>query len=142
MSVNGALYGTTESGGTDCHDNGIGCGTVFSISPSGSEKVLYAFKGGSDGEAPFADLIYFRGALYGTTAFGGGSGCNGNGCGTIFKLAPDGTETVLHAFAGGNDGASPAGLINIDGTMYGTTGSGGGTGCGGTGCGTVFSITP
>jgi hypothetical protein len=48
---------------------------------------------------------------------------------------------VIYSFPGGTEGARPAGkLINVGGTLYGTTYAGG-TGCGGTGCGTVFKVT-
>jgi len=105
--------------------------------------VLYAFQGGTDGWAPEAGVVFdHAGNMYGTTELGGGTGCGGNGCGTVFKLAPDGTETILHAFAGRNDGAYPLGSLIIDaaGAVYGTTEGGGGAGCGGNGCGTVFRI--
>jgi uncharacterized repeat protein (TIGR03803 family) len=105
--------------------------------------VLYAFQGGTDGWAPEAGVVFdHAGNMYGTTELGGGTGCGGNGCGTVFKLATDGTETILHAFAGGNDGAFPQGSLIIDaaGAVYGTTDGGGGAGCGGNGCGTVFKI--
>jgi uncharacterized repeat protein (TIGR03803 family) len=109
------------------------------------ETVLYAFQGGSDGASPQASLIADKaGSLYGTTYNGGGAtGCFG-GCGTVFRLAPDGTETVLYAFQGGNDGEYPyAGLIaDKGGNLYGTTSEGAGTGCDdGQGCGTVFKLT-
>lgn len=120
----GPLYGTTESGGAK------GYGTVFKLAPSGSgysESVLYTFKGGKDGERPMSTLIVDKnGALYGTTSSGGGASING----TVFKLAPSGTtytESVLHAFGRGKDGAYPdAGLIaDSTGALYGTTASGG-----------------
>ena len=84
------------------------------------------------------------GILYGTTYVGGGTGCGGYGCGTVFSLDPStGTETVLHSFGNGTDGANPsASLIDVKGTLYGTTSTGGGTGCHGYGCGTVFSLDP
>lgn len=119
------------------------CGTVFELAPDGSETVLHAFLGGSDGAIPFAGLIAdTAGNLYGTTFTGGGTGC-GSGCGTVFKLAPDGTETILHSFAGGNDGTNPWSAVIIDkaGNLYGTT-SLGGTGCSGGGCGVVFRVAP
>src|SRR4029077_21214231 len=49
--------------------------------------------------------------------------------GVVFKLAPDGTETVLHSLKGGSDGAFPkAGLIaDGHGNLYGTTSAGGST---------------
>jgi uncharacterized repeat protein (TIGR03803 family) len=138
----GNLYGTTSSGG----DEGCGCGTVFKLAPDGTETVLYAFTGGTDGSGPYAGLIADQaGNLYGTTAGGGGTGCGGSGCGTVFRLAPDGTETVLYAFQGGKtDGSSPESPLIMDkqGDLYGTTNTGGGTGCNNLGCGTVFKLTP
>jgi uncharacterized repeat protein (TIGR03803 family) len=107
--------------------------------------VLYDFHGGSDGANPRTPLIFDgAGNLYGTTFQGGSTGCGGLGCGTVFKLAADGTETVLHAFAGGDDGAFPLGGLIFDsvGNLYGTTAGGGGNSCQGYGCGTVFEITP
>ncbi|HLY05969.1 MAG TPA: choice-of-anchor tandem repeat GloVer-containing protein [Rhizomicrobium sp.] len=135
----GVLFGTTYGGGT------AGVGTVFEVTAKEKESVLYAFKGGSDGAYPFANLIAdSAGNLYGTTYYGGGTGCSGSGCGTVFKVAPGGTETVLHAFAGGNDGMGlQAGLVmDARGNLYGTTLYGGGSGCGGVGCGTVFKLAP
>ncbi len=143
----GTFYGVTGTGGSyDCTTtgNGIGCGTVFSITPSGTETVLHSFKGGKDGESPRARLIVRNGTLYGTTAQGGEK-C---GCGTVFSITPSGHETVLHEFTGPPDGSSPeARLLNVNGTLYGTTVAGG-SHVGGSycrysfGCGTVFSITP
>jgi uncharacterized repeat protein (TIGR03803 family) len=80
------------------------------------------------------------GNLYGTTEFGGGGDCNGQyGCGVVFKLAPDGTETALHVFTGGSDGGYPqAGVITDKaGNLYGTT-----TGGGAHGQGVIFKIAP
>jgi uncharacterized repeat protein (TIGR03803 family) len=111
------LYGTTQFGGKD------DLGTVFSVhAKTGKEAVLHSFTGGSDGEAPMAGLLKVGGLLYGTTVAGGNQNCYG-GCGTVFSIDPSsGTETVLYAFQGGNDGAQPqAGLINVGGTLYGTT---------------------
>lgn len=147
LNVHGTLYGTTEYGGSgsscfNSPDTGpdVGCGTVYSISTSGAEKVLYAFKGGSDGALPLAGLINVKGTLYGTT-LDGGAGCNPSsyefGCGTVFSVTTSGQETVLHHFAAGSDGAQPvASLVDVSGTLYGTT-NWGGTG----GYGTVFSIS-
>jgi uncharacterized repeat protein (TIGR03803 family) len=121
----GDLYGTTSNGGAH------GFGTVFKVDASGSESVLYSFKGGLDGATPYDGLAMdSAGNLYGTT-YGGGSGP-----GVVFELDSAGTETVLHAFTNGKDGGYPyAGLI-IDsaGNLYGTTVGGG------HGFGTVFKI--
>src|SRR5207253_145940 len=97
------------------------------------ERVLHVFAGGSDGAAPYAALIADKnGNLYGTTNSGGGS-CS---CGTVFKLAPDGTETILHAFAGHSDGSYPLGGLLADkaGDVFGTTFGGNGW------PGTVFEL--
>jgi hypothetical protein len=94
----GALYGTTLYGGSGhCIEfrGTVACGTVFQLTPARdkttgkttwTEKVLYSFQGGQDGDEPAAGLIADRqGALYSTTSLGGGS-CIGLGCGTVFKL--------------------------------------------------------
>ena len=92
---------------------------MFSLSPDGKEAVLYAFTGSSDGGEPYGGVVMdTKGNLYGATVTGG----NASGYGTAFKLARDGTYTVLHTFAGVSDGTYPnAGLIfGIDGRLYGT----------------------
>jgi uncharacterized repeat protein (TIGR03803 family) len=129
----GNLYGTTEGGGA------YGEGTVFELAPNGkswTETVLYSFCPQSDcadGNNPDAALIMDKkGDLYGTTLLGGTNCSQTNGCGTAFELAPDGTETVLHSFAGGTtDGELPVGgLIREKGYIYGTTTYGGANGFG------------
>jgi uncharacterized repeat protein (TIGR03803 family) len=137
LDVNGILYGTTQNGGTGC--DSAGCGTIFTITPSGKERVLYRFKGGKDGSSPEASLVDVNGTLYGTTYGGGGTICYMKlGCGTVFAVTTTGKETVLHSFTGGaGDGAYPwAGLIDVKGTLYGTTVSGGTTDDG-----TVFTVS-
>src|ERR1700722_7261295 len=110
VNVNGTLYGTTYAGGTS---NG---GTVFSVTPGGSEKILHSFSG-SDGEYPYASLIDVGGTLYGTTYNGGTSNV-----GTVFSITTSGKEKVVYSFKGGNDGASPdAVLCYQGGALYGTT---------------------
>jgi uncharacterized repeat protein (TIGR03803 family) len=129
----GNFYGTTQEGGV------YGWGTVFKLAPNGTETVLHSFSGGTDGLEPVGGLVKGRnGSLYGTTEGGGSTGCYGYGCGTVFKLAPDGTETVLHSFTGGTDGLGPvAGLIkDSSGNLYGTTQQGGDHGGG-----TIFKLS-
>jgi hypothetical protein len=115
---------------------------LLSRRSSPAQKSGLSAQGGSDGALPLGDLINVGGALYGTTQYGGGStGCSGGaGCGTVFKVTAKGV-----AFKGGSDGANPQDrLINVGGTLYGTTYGGGatGTGCAAGGCGTVFKVTP
>jgi uncharacterized repeat protein (TIGR03803 family) len=134
IAVKQTLYGTTERGGA--YNNG----TVFSITPSGTETVLHSFNG-SDGAYPEATLLNVNGTLYGTTVFGGAYGCVSYAiaCGTVFSITPSGHETVLHSFGGYPDGSEPySDLIDVNGTLYGTTAGGGDLGVGD---GTVFSIT-
>ncbi len=157
MDAAGALYGTTLAGGyTAALCAPVTCGTVFKLTPSGSgyaESVIHRFKGRKDGGLPYGALIAdAKGALYGTTSYGGG-GCSEFTCGTVFKLTPAGAlgrsgyrKTTLHAFrSGANDGAQPMAGLAVDGAgvLYGTTRYGGGTTCAsGAGCGTVFELTP
>ncbi len=137
LNLNGTLYSTTQQGG----GAGCGCGTVFSVTPSGSEHVVYSFKGGSDGASPFGSLIAVNGKLYGTTYFGGGSTRCAGGCGTVFEMDTSGRERILHRFRGyPHDGQGPIGaLVLVNGELYGTTWIGG-SGCY-HGCGTVFAVS-
>jgi uncharacterized repeat protein (TIGR03803 family) len=129
MDSAGNLYGTTPSGGA------YGAGTVFKVSASGAENVLYSFAGGAtDGQDSRARLIMdSAGNLYGTTANGGPSGA-----GTVFKISATGTESIVHFFGVGNDGAAPMAGLAMDsaGNLYGTTQIGGANGSG-----TVFKIS-
>ena len=123
--------------------NDTDTGAIFKISPSGVEKTLHSFTGGMDGSGSNNGLLEFEGTLYGTTPQGGGTGCGGNGCGTIFSVTPGGAYKVMYRFTGGSDGQLPQGqLVAWRGALYGTTIYGGGTGCNGNGCGTVFRIRP
>lgn len=118
-------------------------GTVFSITLHGKETVVHSFGYGTDGADPVASLIEVNGTFYGTTAFGGVSNCDVYGkCGTVFSITPSGNESVLHRFGGAQDGGAPvAPLIEVNGTLYGTTAYGGAYSCSGGGCGTIFSVT-
>jgi uncharacterized repeat protein (TIGR03803 family) len=132
----GSLYGLALGGGSNtCR---FGCGVVYRISAVGTYTVFYAFKGAGDGYWPSGNLLLdSSGNLYGTTQRGGSKDS-----GTVFKLAPDGTKTVLHSFRGSpGDGAEPgAGLIaDNSGNLYGATVDGGATGTNG---GTIFRIAP
>ena len=154
LALNGELYGTTASGGTGPYD---GFGVVFKLTPPAqgqtgwTETVLYRFQGGSDGSTPVSTLIAGKdGALFGTTAEGGGAATcpySDGSCGTVFKLTPPAkgetswTETVLHRFTG-IDGAEPepfSGRLIADeeGSLYGTTTVGGSANNG-----TVFKLAP
>jgi uncharacterized repeat protein (TIGR03803 family) len=145
QGADGNFYGTTTYGGAPGNVNSAnpGKGVVFKLTPTGTETVLYAFQGGTDGANPGALIQGSDGNFYGMTGRGGTAGY-----GTVFKITPAGVETVLHSFQGGADGVSPAAgaalLQASDGNFYGTTPTGGANSCGSinNGCGIVFRITP
>ncbi len=134
IDVNGRLYSTTYGGGFNEF-----YGTVFRISTSGRERVLYSFDDFSGGANPGANLLNVNGTLYGTTVYGQFNGSN-VGYGTVFGISTTGTERVLNSFGPepyGPDGCLPeAGLISVKSKLYGTTAN-----CGVYEGGTAFSIT-
>jgi uncharacterized repeat protein (TIGR03803 family) len=125
MDKKGNLYGTTYYGGASA------VGTVFEVSPNGTETVLHTFSG-SDGAYPTAGLVMDKkGNLYGTASAGG------VGYGVVFEFSASGTFTILHSF-NYSDGAYPHGglVMDIKGNLYGTTYGGGANGYG-----TVFKVS-
>ena len=128
LDAAGNVYGGTQGG------------MVYKVSPKGRETVLHAFSGGSDGGFIVHGLVAdAEGNLYGTTEDGGGSSRCENGCGTIFKVTPDGQETLLYNFDGHGDGWNPRARVTMDalGNLYGTTFAGGAYNRG-----SVFKLTP
>ena len=135
----GTLYGTTQAGGTQPFGNGSG--VVYSLTPpapGGKEwafTTLYGFNGKTDGGQPALGVVLgASGTIFGTTALGGDlANCPANpGCGVVYQLVPPQggsstwTQSVVHAFSGGKDGNTPwSGLLNVAGTLYGTTTQGG-----------------
>jgi uncharacterized repeat protein (TIGR03803 family) len=134
----GNLYGTTLGGGLKSQ------GAVFELTPAGSENALFSFNG-PDGASPRSTLIQAGGNFYGTASGGGGSSACASGCGVVFELSSNATETVLHVFTGGADGARPVGSLVQDaqGNLFGTATNGGrlNKACP-TGCGTVYKLSP
>jgi uncharacterized repeat protein (TIGR03803 family) len=164
LGTDGNIYGVTLIGGAnssiDCSGESVqSCGTVFKLTPGGVLTTLHNFcsqPNCADGSLPGTALVQgFDGNFYGTTRYGGTGTCPDYdgfqpfGCGTIFKITPQGALTTLYNFcvASCEDGYDPLGsLIQArDGNFYGTTNFGG-TGSGGpecrTQCGTIFQITP
>jgi uncharacterized repeat protein (TIGR03803 family) len=134
QAKDGNLYGTTFSGGTSSACQG-GCGTIFSITPSGTLTTLHDFAN-TDGAWPIGTLIQATdGGFYGMTDSGGASGV-----GTVFKMTPSGVLTTIYNFSA--TGVNPYFPLNgllqaTDGNLYGAT-SGGGT----YNNGAIYKITP
>ncbi len=123
---NGALYGTTWTGGSS--SNGI----VYEIDASHREHVLHTFGGSpNDGAEPVGDMVVLNGELYGVTEKGGK-----NNVGSVFEISPGGAESVLFSFSA-FWGEYPVGLVAFDGTLYGATSA-----AGGFKRGTVFALKP
>jgi uncharacterized repeat protein (TIGR03803 family) len=156
LDSQGNVYGTTVTGGNQTCANYPpgGCGTVYKVDPNGKETILHFFyPSAGDGIYPFSPVeLDSSGNLYGTTLYGGNyqqypCGGAGLGCGIVFKIDPNGTETILHGFTGGKDGGHPyAGvLLDANNNVYGAAEVGGNsaTKCPefGPGCGVLFKIT-
>jgi len=155
QGFDGNLYGTTYAGGS--HDDGGSSfgGTVFNVSTAGTLTTIYNFCAEADcadGQLNHVGLILGNdGNYYGVTTQGGNTsgGCVGTGCGTVFKITPQGVLTTLYSFcseANCADGLYPESALvqGVDGDFYGATTFGGANPCassGGGGCGTLFKIT-
>lgn len=143
--TNGNLYGTTQAGG-------LGSGVVYELTPAAgggwTETVLYKFGSRTkDGATPYSGVVLdAAGSLYGTTLSGGA-----HNKGTLYRLKKGAggtwTESVLHSFGAGADGAYPiATPVIVGNSLFGTTYNGGnGTACTLSGknttCGTVYQFT-
>ena len=132
QASDGNFYGVdTIGGGTPS-----GCGAIFKVAPNGTTTSVYAFKGyyHGDGCNPWPPLVQASdGNLYGTTYAGGTSNV-----GSVFRITPGGSLTILHSFTGQSDGSAPlAGLMQAnDGNLYGEASSNGSYGFG-----TIFKVT-
>lgn len=108
----GFLYGTTAGGGV------YGNGAVFKLSRIGTIQVLHSFcppTNCGDGFSP-SNLVLGRDG----NAYGGTFGSNGLG-GTLFRVTPRGSYTLLHTFNPRVEGPMAIGLtLASDGNVYGT----------------------
>ncbi|HEY7993412.1 MAG TPA: choice-of-anchor tandem repeat GloVer-containing protein [Candidatus Eremiobacteraceae bacterium] len=122
----GTLYGTASLDAVNA------CGVVYSITPAGVETPLHTFSGSPDGCRPESPVAPVGGTLFGMTQSGG----KPLQFGVLYKVTTAGVEHVVHAFGGTpSDGAYPtSSLLNVSGTIYGTTDAGGTSGMG-----TVFT---
>jgi uncharacterized repeat protein (TIGR03803 family) len=133
LDAGGNLIGVANGGVTK------DAGVVFKLSPQKgggwSESVLHAFcpdANCADGRTPSGGLMQDAGGnLFGVTSFGGNPGCQAElGCGVLYKIAPDGSYSIVHSFCSENDcadGSQPSGRLTLDaaGNLLGTTVTGG-----------------
>jgi uncharacterized repeat protein (TIGR03803 family) len=140
--ASGNLYGVASTGGAQvkCLSQN-GCGTVWKLDTAEAFSVLYTFTGGADGGYPVGRLVRDAfGNIHGVTYLGGDPTCN---CGVVFRLDSSGQETIIHEFFGGGGGSYPfIGLLDVGGTLYGTTLGGGISTCPPhpDGCGVLYKI--
>ncbi len=152
LDAKGNVYGMVPYGGIpncgwDYH--GLGCGTLFKMTPNGKFTTIHTFKG-TDGMYPESGLVRdSKGNLYGAAMFGGIRTCRAvgdrnnyaPGCGTIFKVDVHGKYTVLHTFSNQKDGAGPLGLIiDSEDNLYGIASGGGDHHGSSFGYGTIFKL--
>jgi len=129
LGSDGNFYGACTAGGT------FGYGLLYKLTPTGTFTDLHEFNisgGGAGG--PYTPPIQANdGNFYGTTYRGGTSDI-----GTVYKMTPSGTLTILHSFTNTTgDGSTPYALVQgKDGNLYGSSYSGG-TG----GYGVIFKIS-
>lgn len=158
LGADGNFYGTTSNGGNLNACDGVGCGTIFKVTPGGALTTLYSFNG-VDGIFPQTLVLGSDGNFYGMTVCSFPTGgrpslpqpsfgppsllrrmsaifCTGPG--SIFRISPNGTLVFLHTFSG-PDGSSGSGALveASDGNFYGASGDGGANNDG-----TVFKMTP
>jgi len=154
QGTDGNFYGIAPTGGANGNDEdcgqGVGCGTVFKVGPTGGLTALYNFcalSNCADGALPVGSLaLGTDGNLYGVTNDGGSNNVCFFGCGTVFRLTLAGSLTTLYSFCtqtGCLDGRAPSSIVlGTDGNFYGTTSLGGGSAACKNGCGTIFQLTP
>jgi uncharacterized repeat protein (TIGR03803 family) len=110
----GNFYTESRNGGT------ANQGTVFSVSPIGTAKVILSFDGTNGSQETGGVTLGTDGELYGNT-FSGGTLGNG----VTFKVTTGGSYAALHNFANTGDGVAPVNALVIgnDGNFYGLTDS-------------------
>jgi len=138
--VNGNFHGTTVHGGNLTCLPPNGCGVVFRVDSAGNETILHNFgSDDKDGRNPYSSVVDDGGVLYGTTAQGGiPTDCGGIGCGTVFRIAKDGSYDVIERFTNEHNSTPGEGgtlVVDSAGNLYGISASGA------FGGGEIFKIT-
>jgi uncharacterized repeat protein (TIGR03803 family) len=132
VSYGGAYYGVTIGGGANDCNNG-GCGTVFKVTHSGKETVLYNFTGGSDGQNPYEIVGTYEGNLYGLSRNAS------NVVVAVFEINSAGNFSI--AYNGSYVSQIAWIIMGADGSLYASA-SGGDSSCEPNGCGQILKLTP
>lgn len=132
VSHGGNYYGVTIDGGANTCYNGS-CGTVFKVTPSGKETVLYNFTGGSDGLNPYELVADSQGNMYGL------SKTQDNTTAAVFEINSAGDFSI--AYNGSYVSQIGFIIIGTDGNLYASS-SGGDSSCEPNGCGQILELTP
>jgi uncharacterized repeat protein (TIGR03803 family) len=133
VSYGGNYYGVTLGGGANtCYDGG--CGTVFKVTPSGKETVLYNFTGGSDGLSPYELVGDSLGNLYGI------SKTQDNTTAAVFEINSAGVFSI--AYNGSYVSQIGFIIMGTNGNLYASSSGGDVSSCGSNGCGQILRLTP
>lgn len=132
LNIGGILYGATTHGGKGCDPEG--CGTIFSLTTSGTENILYKFIDVGHGVFPYG-LQRSGNAMIGATYVGDSSAY-------IFSVTTKGKFTRLAHIASPQWPSNRRALTKIGNTWYGVDGGTGYSDCSGGACGYVFAVKP
>jgi uncharacterized repeat protein (TIGR03803 family) len=134
VSYGGDYYGVTIEGGANTCDNGISCGTVFKITPSGKETVLYNFTGGSDGQNPYEIVGTYKGNMYGLSRNAS------NAVIAVFEINSAGDFSI--AYNGSYVSQIAYIIMGTDGSLYASSSGGDDSSGAPTGFGQILKVTP
>jgi hypothetical protein len=149
----GNLYGVAQQGGDSTRCGPHGCGTVFELKPTSTGwqfRRLHSFTGGHDGASPNSIALDAAGNLYVTAQTGGNTDCNGQGCGTLFRLQATSsgfqpsTIRVFDWTFTNQQAANPESKVIFDsqGNLYGVAGGGTYNDVWSTTFGVVYELSP
>lgn len=137
VNIGGVLYGATSTGGAGCYPNG--CGTIFSLTTSGTETILHKFKSLSDGIYPYGLVnAENQGGIIGVLYVP-----NGN-TSSLFSITTKGKFTLLghitDSFLVWPTERHP--LTRVGNTWYGVDSGSQWKDCGSSACGYIFAVQP
>jgi uncharacterized repeat protein (TIGR03803 family) len=133
INIHGTLYGFTQAGGT-CPLNVTGCGTVFSVTPAGVERVLYSFQDRRDGVNPYGPVKADHAIVGASSLFGGLT--------VLFSVRTDGKFRVLGTVKNPLWAQDRHPITEAGGIWYGVDSGTSTTNCANAACGFIYAIDP